>query len=142
MTDWRAVRERGFEVPVDAGMAALVDELCVLLASPDPVERDELGYSTLATWLGRGWIEAQLCVELGDEMVRRFAADHVWTRTFAPLVLDALVTYGTFEQRWVEPFARWYVAETDLRGFDAELGGCTPSRTAPTCSGPSAVAPT
>lgn len=37
-------------------------------------------------------------------------------------VLDALVSYGTFDPAWVAPFDRWYAAETDLRGNDPELG--------------------
>lgn len=122
MTDWRAVREQGFDVPAGADMATLLEELTGMLASPDPVERDELGYSTVATWLDRGRVDPSLQVELGDEMVRRLRAPEIWTRTFAPLVLDALVTYGAFEDRWVEPFVQWYVAETDLRGLDPELG--------------------
>lgn len=122
MTDWRAVREQDFEVPAGADMATLLDELGGLLASPDPVQRDELAYSTVATWLGRGAIDASLRVKLGDEMVRRFGAEEIWTRTFAPLVLDALVTYGELEARWVAPFAQWYPAETDLRGWVPELG--------------------
>lgn len=122
MTDWHALRQQGYAVPEDAAMPALLDELTVLLASPDPVERDEIGYSFVATWLGRGVVEHRLRLDLGDEMVRRFGAGDVWTRTFAPLVLDALVTYGTFEPRWVEPFRQWYATEADLRGHDPELG--------------------
>lgn len=121
MTDWHAVAGQDFAVP-DAPMRELLDELSELLASPDPVERDELGYSITATWLSRGVISTDLRIELGDRMVHRFSADDVWARTFAPLVLDVLITYGTFEDRWVEPFGQWYPAETDLRGHDAELG--------------------
>ena len=121
MTDWNAVRRGDFAVPATP-MDELVDDLVGLLSSPDPVQRDELGYSTTATWLARGAIPPDLRIELGDRMSRRLSAGEVWTRTFAPLVLDALVTYGTFEDRWVAPFTRWYVEETDLRGHDAELG--------------------
>ena len=122
MTDWSAVRERDFEVPAGADMASLLDELGRMLASPDPVLRDDLAFSTVATWLSQGLIEPKLCVELGDEMARRFEAEEIWTRAFAPLVLDVLVTFGTLEDRWVDPFARWYAAETDLRGHDLERG--------------------
>ena len=122
MTDWPGVRERNFEVPAGADMATLLEELAVLLASPDPVQRDELGYSITATWLSRGMIPTDLRIELGDHMADQFSAADIWARTFAPLVLDALVTYGTFEDRWAAPFERWYVEETDLRGHDPELG--------------------
>lgn len=103
-------------------MQELVGELGEMLASPDPVDRDELGYSIVATWLSRGVIPTHLRIELGDRMAQRFSADDIWTRTFAPLVLDVLVTHGTFEDRWVAPFGQWYPEEADLRGHDAELG--------------------
>jgi hypothetical protein len=103
-------------------MTELLGDLTELLASPDPVERDELGYSITATWLARGVIPTDLRMALGDQMAGRFSADDIWTRSFAPLVLDALVTYGTFQDRWTAPFGRWYAEETDLRGHDAELG--------------------
>lgn len=121
MTDWNAVRRQDFAVPA-LPMRDLLGELTEMLASPDPVERDELGYSVLATWLCRGVVPLDLRLRLGDDMAARFSADEVWARAFAALVLDALVTYGTFESRWVAPFARWYVDETDLRGYDEQLG--------------------
>ncbi len=122
MTNWRAVQEQDYAVPSGADLAALLDELCVLLTSSDPVQRDELGHGILATWLSRGVLDEPLRIALGDEMAGRFTADEIWTRSFTPLILDCLVTYGTFEQRWVEPFTRWYATESDLRGFDTELG--------------------
>lgn len=122
MPDWQALCSDGYAVPEEADMPALVRELEALLASPDPVERDEWGYSFVATWLRRGLIPPGLRVDLGDEMARRLTSDDIWVRTFAPLVLDALVTYGTFEARWVDPFARWYETEADLRGLDPDLG--------------------
>ncbi|MFC7358673.1 DUF2785 domain-containing protein [Nocardioides astragali] len=109
-------------MPADTEMTTLVGELEALLASPDPVKRDEWGYGFVATWLGRGLVPPELRLQLGDEMARRLESDDIWVRCFAPLVLDALVTYGTFEARWLEPFARWYASETDLRGSDPELG--------------------
>lgn len=121
MTDWHAVRLKDFAVP-EAPMAELLGELTQLLASPDPVERDELGYSITATWLSRSVIPDDLRTELGDHMARQLRADDIWTRSFAPLVLDALVTYGTFEDRWVASFEEWYPEETDLRGYDPSLG--------------------
>ena len=59
---------------------------------------------------------------LGDEMVPRFGDSEIQARTFAPLILDAIVSAGVFEASWVPPFERWYVAEEDLRGYDAKLG--------------------
>ena len=122
MTDWQALKAADYAVPAGAALRPKVEELCQLLASPDPVQRDELGYSVLATWLSREVLDAKLCHWLGDEMADRMSAEDIWARSFAALILDALVSYGTFDPAWVPPFARWYAAETDLRGYDPDLG--------------------
>ncbi|GAA2820968.1 DUF2785 domain-containing protein [Kribbella solani] len=122
MTDWAQVRDNGYEVPTDRPLEVLVAELVAMLRSPDPVVRDRQAYFTLATWIERGVLSTGQLRALGDEMVARFADSEVQARTFAPLVLDAIVTAGVFEPSWVPPFERWYVAEADLRGYDEKLG--------------------
>jgi hypothetical protein len=122
MTDWAQVRDAGYLVPEDRSVDDLVTELTGMLRSPDPVVRDRQAYSVLATWIGRGVLSAQQLRDLGDEMVPRFADSEVQVRTFAPLILDAIVSAGVFEPSWVPPYERWYVAEEDLRGYDAKLG--------------------
>jgi len=122
MTDWALVRADGFAVPADRPLDELVAELAAMLRSPDPQVRDGQAYSTLATWIGNGTLSAEQLSALGEEMVTRFADPEIQARTFAPLILDAIVSRGVFEPTWVPPFERWYVAEEDLRGFDAKLG--------------------
>ncbi|GAB2630218.1 DUF2785 domain-containing protein [Kribbella swartbergensis] len=122
MTDWARVRADGFAVPTDRPLTDLVAELAGLLRSPDPVLRDTQAYAVLATWIGRGVLSTDQLRELGNEMITRFADPEVQARTFAPLILDAIVSAGVFEPSWVPPFERWYVAEEDLRGYDAKLG--------------------
>ncbi|WP_432944459.1 DUF2785 domain-containing protein [Kribbella sp. CA-253562] len=122
MTDWALVRAEGFAVPPDRPIIDLVAELSGMLRSPDPVVRDGQAYATLATWIGQGVLAPELLRELGDELAGRFADPEIQARTFAPLVLDAIVSAGVFEPAWVPPFERWYVAEEDLRGYDAKLG--------------------
>ena len=122
MTDWARVRADGYAVPTDRQLTDLVAELSGLLRAPDPVARDAHGYAVLATWIGRGVLFADQLRELGDEMVTRFADPEIQARTFAPLILDSIVSVGVFEPSWVPPFERWYVAEEDLRGYDAKLG--------------------
>jgi hypothetical protein len=100
----------------------LVAELSSMLRSPSPGVRDAQAYSTLATWIVDGVLGADQLRELGDEMVARFDDPEVQARTFAPLILDAIVSAGVFEPGWVPPFERWYVGEEDLRGHDAKLG--------------------
>ncbi|QNE20334.1 DUF2785 domain-containing protein [Kribbella qitaiheensis] len=122
MTDWAQVRADGFPVPTDRALGDLVAELSLMLRSPDPVVRDVHAYSTLATWIGKGVLSADQLRALGDEMTGRFGDDEIQARTFAPLILDAIVSAGVFEPAWVPPFERWYVAEDDLRGHDPKLG--------------------
>jgi hypothetical protein len=122
MTDWARVRADGYAVPTDRPLTDLVAELSGLLRSPDPVIRDTQAYTVLVTWIRRGALSAGHLRALGDEMVARFADPEVQARTFAPLILDAIVSAGVFEPSWVPPFERWYVAEEDLRGYDAKLG--------------------
>ncbi|MGW6197069.1 DUF2785 domain-containing protein [Kribbella sp. NPDC055110] len=122
MTDWAQVREAGFAVPEGRPLGELVAELVGMLRSPDPVVRDREAYSVLATWISRGVLSPDELRALGDEMVPRFTDPEIQARTFAPLILDVIVTTGVFEPSWVPPFERWYVAEEDLRGYDEKLG--------------------
>ncbi|TCO47581.1 uncharacterized protein DUF2785 [Kribbella antiqua] len=122
MTDWARVRADDFAVPANRPLTELVAELSGMLRSPDPVIRDLQAYSTLASWIDLGVLSADQLRALGNEMVPRFGDDEIQARTFAPLILDSIVTAGVFEPSWVPPFERWYVAEGDLRGHDAKLG--------------------
>jgi len=122
VTDWQAVKDADYAVPVGVEIRPLVEELAAMLASPDPTQRDELGLSILATWLSRGLLDQTLCHWLGDEMAVRLGSNDIWTRTFAPLILDVLVSGGVFERSWLTAFERWYPSETDLRGKDPALG--------------------
>lgn len=122
MTEWQKIIDDGYAVPEGRALSGLVAELSEALRSPDPVVRDAHGYGVLATWIGRGVLDAGRLTELGDEMAARFADPEIQARTFAPLILDAIVSAGVFSASWVEAFAGWYVAEEDLRGLDPKLG--------------------
>ncbi|WP_433164965.1 DUF2785 domain-containing protein [Kribbella sp. CA-247076] len=122
MTDWDRVRADDYAVPTDRPLTELVAELSGLLRSPDPAVRDTQAYAVLATWIGRGVLSTDQLTGLGDEMVSRFGDPEIQARTFAPLILDSIVSAGVFEPTWVPPFERWYVAEEDLRGYDGKLG--------------------
>lgn len=122
MIDWNSVEAADCAVPTGRPMEELVRGLSAALADPDPLVRDGAAYSVLATWISRGVIDAPRRLELGDEMAARFSDREIQARTFAPLVLDMLVEKGDFRESWVDAFARWYPAETDLRGYDEKLG--------------------
>jgi hypothetical protein len=120
VTDWQKVIDDGSALPDGASRAALLAELCEALRSPDPVLRDEQAYTLLARWIP-GLDEAERHA-LGDKMAARFADPRIQARTFAPLILAAIVTQGEYEPSWLAAFTRWYPAETDLRGWDPDLG--------------------
>ena len=89
---------------------------------PDPAIRDGEPYVVLATWIRRGVLDAGALSRLGATMTERFDSDRVEQRSFAPLVLAWIVAAGHLERAWVDAFSRWYAAETDLRGWDDDLG--------------------
>ena len=123
MTDWPAIRADDFAFPDGGSVPDLVAELVDMLASPDPEVRDELGFSALATWIDEGVVPDDRLLPLGDAMTARLGDDRVQARTFAPLVLDVIVSRrGVCAPAWVDAFERWYAAETDLRGPDPRLG--------------------
>ena len=129
MTDWPAIIEADFAVPADAELTDLVDELTDALRSPDPVRRDDQAYPVLATWILAGHLDGQLAA-LGERITGLFDHPAIQARTFAALILASLVRRDAKAEvldaptvlRWSDRFARWWLAETDLRGFDERLG--------------------
>jgi hypothetical protein len=122
MIDWGNVRDDDFAVPAGESLDDLVAELAVALRDPDPEVRDGAPYVVLATWIARDVIDAERRAALGDLMAGRFTDEEVQARTFAPLVLDMIVSRGDFRPSWLAAFGAWYPAETDLRGWDPTLG--------------------
>jgi hypothetical protein len=121
VTDWQRIADADFGVPDGASRDALAAELAGALADPDPRVRDGAAYAVLATWISRGEFDGQL-PWLGAAMAERFADAQVQARAFAPLVLAWVTERGGYDEHWVRAFADWYPAETDLRGYDTELG--------------------
>jgi hypothetical protein len=120
MTDWGKVIDGGFKPPAGGLTPELIAELSGALRSPDPVLRDEQALTVLGHWVPE--LDSGARRRLGDEMAARFADPEVQARTFAPLVLAMIVEQGDFEEPWLTAFTRWYPAETDVRGYDPELG--------------------
>jgi hypothetical protein len=102
-------------------MAAGVEDLVAGLAAADPAVRDEKAYPELVALIRSGELDDRL-VALGDTMVSRFGHPEIPARTVAPLILAAIVDHGVVEDRWYTAFAGWWLAETDLRGWDDRLG--------------------
>lgn len=123
MTDWHSIKAADFAFPDGASLEDLLDELVAMLSSPDPVARDEIAFSALATWISGGVVPDDRLHPLGDTAAALLRADAVQARSFAALVLDVLVSSrGVCDPAWVDEFERWYADEQDLRGHDPELG--------------------
>lgn len=61
-------------------------------------------------------------IRLGEAMVELLAEPAIQARASAARVLTELAATGAFPEAWVEAVRRWYPAETDLRGWDPDLG--------------------
>lgn len=129
VTDWTAVQANDFAVPSGRPLAALVDELCAMLTSPDPHVRDDTAYPILALWAARGVLDGQLR-DLGDRMVDGLGHEETQARTFAAMILGWVVLRDARTGElaagcvpgWRDAFAVWWRDEADLRGWDARLG--------------------
>jgi Protein of unknown function (DUF2785) len=129
VTDWSAIIAADFAIPASGALPELTGELLDALCSPDPALRDEQAYPVLTAWIVAGHLDDQLS-ELGDRVIRLLAHPQIQARTFAALILAALVHRDTAAAvldtpavlRWRDDFADWWLAETDLRGWDEERG--------------------
>ncbi|EWT03019.1 hypothetical protein N865_03660 [Intrasporangium oryzae NRRL B-24470] len=102
----------------DISLRALVDDL----GSPDPDVRDAGAYAALARLVRGGALGPADRTWLASAMLERLGHERSEARSFAPLVLGALVAAGDFGTTWVPAVTRWYVGEEDLRGHDPEVG--------------------
>jgi hypothetical protein len=129
MTDWAAIIAADFAVPAGRALPDLAGELLDALCSPDPALRDAQAYPILTAWILARHLDSQL-TELGERVVRLLAHPQTQARTFAALIVAALIHRDTAAPvldtptllRWANGVADWWVAETDLRGWDDQLG--------------------
>jgi hypothetical protein len=129
VTDWQHIQTGDFEVPGDRPLADLLPELLGMLRSPDPQVRDDTAFPVLATWTERGVLDGRLA-ELGDRLVERLGGAEIYERTFATLILAQVVLRdaqtgeldGKTVPGWLSVFSAWWRDETDLRGWDDQLG--------------------
>lgn len=125
--DWRALSDADWAVPADIEVPRLVDVLIEMLASPNPLVRDEFGYTGVSVWGRRGVLDRELA-RLGDAMAERLTEHpQVQARTFAALVFGVVLGRDTglptrTVERWYESFETWYRTESDVRGYDETLG--------------------
>jgi len=135
---WRAIARDRYTPPRGSDVPALAGELAGLLASPDPELRDEIAYSTLASWifqqklLDAGALRT-LIVRLTANLTRGIGerdTDSVFGRSFSALVLSVVVARDNAdpfldagEWRRIDAAAIDYLAaEQDVRGYDPTNG--------------------
>ena len=133
---WQQVRSAEMKVPTDRPLADLTAELTRMLGSVDPVERDEIAYPILATWISEG-VYDDLLAGLGDGMAAGLTqglgesgTDSVFRRSFSVLVLAECIERDNAEAllppikilEWGDRVTGWLVRERDVRGFVPERG--------------------
>jgi hypothetical protein len=145
--EWIALAKGGFVVPPGQTAAGLLIEMNALLASPDPVLRDEVAYGAAEKWIVREKVVA-------PEDLRRLQAlwsanlddglgttgdDLVFKRSFSTLCLsliaarDVSTPFLSAEevQRFFDRLLYYFARERDLRGYDPVRGWMhTPAHTA------------
>lgn len=91
------------------------------LASPDPAVRDGWAYAGLSDGIESGRFAADHD-RIRASAIAHLRSDEIQARTFAPLVLQWLVLAGDRDRGAFDAVAAWYLAETDTRGYDDDLG--------------------
>src|SRR6266699_949412 len=135
---WRAVVAHEFTPPAGSDLSALTTELSEMLASPDPELRDEIAYSTLASWIfQKRTLDADALNTLTERLLANLQqgigerdTDTVFRRSFSALVLSVVIARDNAApflsvDRWrrVDERAVAYLsAEQDVRGYDPVHG--------------------
>lgn len=137
-TDWIALAKGGFAVPGGRTAAAMLVEMNPLLASPNPVLRDDVAYSAAERWILRDHrlspAELRQLMQLWtrnlDEGIGTSGDDRVFRRSFSALSLSVIAAADlttpfleTAElQAFFDRMLDYFQRERDLRGFDPVHG--------------------
>jgi hypothetical protein len=135
---WIALAKSGFALPADARAVDVLVELNPLLASTDPVLRDDVAFSAAERWIVReGRLQPaelkqlqQLWIRNLDDGIGAANADSVFKRSFSMLSLSLIAQRDLaapfLEAAEVDAFydraLTYFRDERDLRGFDATRG--------------------
>lgn len=136
--EWLALARSGFAIPPGRTAADLLLEMNALLASPDPVLRDEVAYAAAERWILRDRAVAaddlrrllsSWSANLDDGLGQR-DDDRIYKRSFSALCLSLIaardvatpfLTAGE-AQRLFDRTLDYFSRERDLRGFDPAHG--------------------
>ncbi|MGW4440627.1 DUF2785 domain-containing protein, partial [Streptomyces sp. NPDC004596] len=130
LLDWPSLAADDFPFPEDIPATWLAGELSSMLIAPDPRIRDDYAYTAAARWIRQGHLDAVLDA-LGDTAASRFDHQEIQARTFAPLILRAVLERGSntrgcvtqvSAERWYAAFSAWFSTEEDTRGWDESRG--------------------
>ena len=96
---WRAVARDHYTPPANTTAATLVGELVDMLASPDPEQRDDIAYSTLASWIyQQKLLDAAALRPIVGRLLANLArgvgerdTNTVFGRSFSALVLSVVI---------------------------------------------------
>jgi len=135
---WRAIVRGKYALPNGSDVPALAGELTDMLASADPELRDEIAYSTLASWIYQQKIlNGEALRPLTERLIANLRVgigerdtDSVFRRSFSALVLSVVIARDNAdpfleagEWRRVEQAALdYFAAEQDVRGYEFEKG--------------------
>jgi Protein of unknown function (DUF2785) len=135
---WRAVVAARYAPPAEEDVTGLTTELAEMLASADPERRDDIAYSTLANWIYQrkiitgaalGSLTGRLVANLTNGVGER-GTDAIFRRSFSALTLAAIAARDNADpvldaagwHRIEQAALAYFVAEQDLRGYDANRG--------------------
>ena len=127
---WQHVLESDMAVPVGRPLNELTAELVTMLGSPHSVEREDVAFPVLATWLREG-VYDDLLVSFGDSLARGLTVglrspgdDTVFRRSYSALTLAECVRRDNVATllpvdvilSWADQAIGWYTRERDVRG--------------------------
>jgi len=136
-TFWQAIVDNDYLLPSPQTAAALTPGLLSNLGSTDPDVREQFSTTVLEKWLYRGYytpaelsdiirqLAANLTVGLGEQ-----GTHTVLLRSFSALTLAEIVYYDCEHpfltasqlQQLLEDGLAYFLAEQDLRGYEAGIG--------------------
>jgi uncharacterized protein DUF2785 len=135
---WRKIAADKFAVPAGQSASALARELSSYLGSADPELRDDIAYTTLASWIYRQRLVPPADLRaLMDEWTRNLSAgigesgtDSVFKRSFSALALGIVAILDNEApflerpefDRLLAAALTYLGAERDIRGHDAAKG--------------------
>ena len=136
--EWVALAKGGFVLSEGRKAADVLVELNPLLASPDPVLRDEVAFSAAERWIVR---DRKLAPDEVRRVMKMWIAnledglgasgdDRVFKRSFSALNLSLVATFDLIApfmdaaevQSFFDAMLDYFVREKDLRGFDQTRG--------------------